>query len=184
MMAALARYGTAGALERMKAIYESQQDPCQPELLAYFVRMDPEYAGRELARQRWNKADEPLPRCTMQIFERTAKIAMHPVLEKYIAGFLMSSQHVPVKQAAAKSLRQYGSPDAALALWDAFRYFHEYWKDHGQPGQDGVNLEVELRNAIARAAHWKVSEAELRTIESLCITGACIQQTRYDLANR
>jgi hypothetical protein len=39
-MAAIARYATPKAEPRIRAIYESQQDSCQPELLAYFVRVD------------------------------------------------------------------------------------------------------------------------------------------------
>jgi len=37
-MSLLARYGSPSALRRMRAIYESQTEHCQPELLAYFDR--------------------------------------------------------------------------------------------------------------------------------------------------
>jgi len=43
-MTALAKYASPQALPRIRAIYESQRDSCQPELMAYFVRVDPEYA--------------------------------------------------------------------------------------------------------------------------------------------
>ena len=40
---------------------------------------------------------------------------------------------------------------------------------------------MDLRNAIARGRGWLVTETDLRLIESLCISGRCIQETRQDL---
>jgi hypothetical protein len=46
---------------------------------------------------------------------------------------------------------------------------------------EGVHLEVELRNAIARARHWLATETDLRTIESLCVSERCLSETQQDL---
>ena len=178
-MAALARYATRDALPRMKAIYESQERPCQPELMAYFVRVDPEYAGKLFRGDEWDMHADPAP-CALRYFERTAALAMDPVLEEYIAAYLMH-YIVRVKQVAARSLAEHGSASAAGPLWDAFRYFHDYWRDRGEPSWEGVQLEVDLRNAIAYGKNWLADEADLRLIESLCITGQCVQRTREDL---
>lgn len=181
-MAALAKYGSAEALPRVKAIFESQTDACQPELLAYFVRVDPEYADSILRRQPVNLHTPP-HRCTMQYFERTPPLAMSKPLEKFIAAHLMHGV-VFVKMMAARSLGRYGSPAAQEPLWETYRYFHNYWKgkqDTLEQNGEGVVLEVELRNALARGGNWLMGESELRTIESLCISNQCRQETQGDL---
>jgi hypothetical protein len=181
-MTALAKYGTPKALPRVKAIYESQQEPCQPELVAYFVRVDPAYADRIFHSHPWDLQAEP-PRCTGMIFDRTPRIAMGPVLEKYMAAYLMQGT-VNLKKAAAQSLGKFGSPAALAPLWDTFRYFHDYWKgkeaDLVRNGE-GVGLEMELRNAIARGRHWLATDADLRLVESLCVSQRCRYETQQDL---
>src|ERR1019366_7129809 len=161
-MTALAKYGSPKALPRVKAIYESQQERCQPELMAYFVRGDPAYAGRVFHSHPWDMQAEP-PRCTAVYFARTPRIAMGPVLEKYMTAYLMH-RTVYLKKTAAQSLGRFGSPAALGALWDAFRYFHDYWKgklaELAQNGE-GVGLEMELRNAIARGRHWLATDTDL-----------------------
>jgi hypothetical protein len=181
-MTALAKYASPKALPHIKAIYESQQDSCQPELMAYFVRRDPAYADRVFHSHTWDMHAAP-PQCTLEYFVRTPQIAMAPVLERYMAAYLMHGD-VLLKKTAAQSLGRFGSPAANGPLWDAFRYFHDYWK--GKPAElaqngEGVFLEVELRNAIARAMHWLATETDLRTIESLCVSERCLYETQSDL---
>jgi hypothetical protein len=53
--------------------------------------------------------------------------------------------------------------------------------DERPQNREGVFLEIELRNAIARGWHWIATEADLRTIESLCISEQCRQETAQDL---
>jgi hypothetical protein len=81
-------------------------------------------------------------------------------------------------------LGRFGSPAAVWPLWDAFRYFHHYWEgkraELAENGE-GVFLEVELRNAIARGRHWLATETDLRIIESLCVSGRCLNETEEDL---
>ena len=178
-MTALAKYASPKALARIKAIYESQQDQCQPELMGYFVRVEPAYADGVFHSHPWDIHVAP-PRCTAQYFQRTPPIAMGPGLERYLTAYLMQGD-VPLKKIAAQQLGRYGSPAAVGALWDAFRYFHDYWK--GQPVELTQNGEEEvgLRNAIARGSHWLATETDLRTIESLCISERCVYETEQDL---
>ena len=93
---------TPRALPRIKAIYESQQQACQPELMAYFVRVDPAYTERAFHSQPWDMRAAPPP-CTLQYFQRTPPLAMSPALEQYMAAYLMHSD-VHVKTTAAHSL--------------------------------------------------------------------------------
>jgi hypothetical protein len=182
-MAAIARYATPKALPRIRAIYESQQDRCQPELVAYFVRVDPASAERIFRSHPWDVHAMPPP-CTIQYFQRTPPLAMSPALEQYLAAYLMH-EDVFIKSTAAKALARYGTSTALPPLWEAFRYFHNYWNGKGkeleQNGQ-GVALEVDLRNAIARGRGWLATESDLRLIESLCVSNWCIGETRHDLA--
>jgi hypothetical protein len=181
-MAALARYATPKALPRIRAIYESQQDSCQPELVAYFVRVDPAYADRIFHSHAWDM-HAPAPRCTVQYFNRTPPIAMGAPLERYLAAYLMHSD-VHVKSTAAKAIERYGTTPALPALWDTFRYFHEYWKGKSAELEgmgEGVQLEIDLRNAIAHGRGWLVTESDLHLIESLCTSGRCMGETRQDL---
>ena len=76
-MAAIARYATPKALPRIRAIYESQQNRCQPELVGYFVRVDPLYAERIFRSHPWDMHSAP-PSCTVQYFNRTPPLAMSP----------------------------------------------------------------------------------------------------------
>ncbi len=182
--AAIAKYGTAGAEARFKAIYEAQQDPCQPELAAYFVRVDPAYADRIFHSHPWDMQTPP-PRCTVQYFLRTPPLAMGPPLEKYLEAYLMHG-NVYVKTTAAHQLGLYGSPSALGPLWNALRYFHEWWKGKGpelEQNGEGVHLEVELRNAIAHSPNWLATETDLRTMQSLCISRQCLGETQQDLAS-
>lgn len=181
-MAALARYGTRRALPKVRAIYESQEEGCQPELLAYFVRFDPAYADRVFHSHPWDMHAPPSP-CTVQIFMRTAPLAMSPELEKYMAAYLMHSD-VYVKTTAARMLGRCGSPAALPALWDALRYFREWWKgksaELAQNGE-GIHFEVELRNAIARGRGWVALPSDLRLIQATCSSDWCRSETRSDL---
>src|SRR3954453_23506067 len=81
-MSAIARYATPKALPRIRAIYESQQDSCQPELLAYFVRVDPAYSERVFRSHAWDMHAMPPP-CTVQYFQRTPPLAINRALEEY-----------------------------------------------------------------------------------------------------
>ena len=180
IMAALAKYGTPKASPTIKAILETQQQPCQPELMAYFVRVDPAYADRIFRSAPWDMQKAPSS-CTVQYFQRTAPLAMHPVLENYMAAYLMHSD-VFLKTTAARMLGRYGGATAQAPLWETFRYFHNYWKGKGTElasNGEGVMLEVEIRNAIARGRNWLATENDLHTLESLCTSERC----RADVAN-
>ena len=182
-MAALAKYATPQSLGRLKAVYESQQS-CQPELVAYFVRVDPAYADKVFRSSPWNM-QAPAPRCAVDTFLRTPHLAMHAVLEKYMAAYLMHND-VHVKTVAAQALGRYGSETAQMPLWDSFRYFHEYWKGKGAQlavNGEGVVLEAELRNAIARGRNWLTTDIDLRKMESLCISERCRADAAEDLRN-
>lgn len=181
-MAALARYATAAALPRVRSLFESQPGECQPELLAYFVRVDPAYAERIFTSHPWDMHAMP-PRCTIQYFERTPRLAMSAELERYLSAYLMHSD-VHLKTTAARALGRYGTPAALPKLWETLRYFRDWWKGKGpelEKNGEGMALEVELRNAIARGRGWLATEVELRQLSALCSSQWCAGETAADL---
>jgi hypothetical protein len=181
-MIPLARYGTKAALPRVKAIYESQKQPCQPQLLAYFVRVDPAYADAVLHAKPWDM-HAPAPMCTVQYFNQTAPLAMSPGLEQYIAAYLMHSD-VYVKTTAAHTLGRYGSASALPKLWETLRYFHDWWQGKDaelEKNGEAAVLELELASAIARGSGWLATPTELRQIESLCTGRRCVMEAQSGL---
>jgi hypothetical protein len=108
---------------------------------------------------------------------------MGTVLERYMAAYLMHA-NVHVKTVAAQMLGLYGSKSAAGPLWEVFRYFHEFWKDKRAqlpPNGEGVQLEVAIRNSIARGKHWLASDDDLHAMQSICISERCLYETEQDL---
>jgi hypothetical protein len=178
-MAAVAKYATPAAGPRVRAIYESHPEQCQPEILAYFIRVDSDYADRIFQSHAWDMPADPA-RCAVQYLRRTMPLAVDPALEQMAAPYLMHGT-VPLKTEAARALGLYGSNRSLEALWGAFRYFHEYWR--GKRGElarniEGSRLELVLRDAIARGRNWQMNEDDLRTLESLCVSQQCIEKTQ------
>ncbi len=180
----IARYGSAQSVERFKEVYEMQHDPCGAGLIAYFLRVDPAYADGILRRQPWD-TQAPAPPCTAELIEHVPPLQMHRVMEEYLAAF---TQHgdIRIKGAAARALGQYGSAWAEEPLWNAYRYFHEWWKNRRedldkQEFLGNVGLEQTLRNALARGAGWLTDEAKLKQIDALCLGWACLQDSFRDL---
>ena len=178
---AVAKYATPAAESRVKAIYEAHPEQCPPELLAYFIRVDPDYADRIFHSHAW-EMHAPPGRCTLQYFARTMPLAMDRVLEEYVAAYLMHGT-VFVKTEAARTLELYGSKGALAPLWDAFRYFHEYWKgqrDELARNGEGSRPELVQRHAIAHGKNWRLSGEDLPALEALCISRQCVLETQQD----
>ena len=60
-------------------------------------------------------------------------------------------------------------------------YFHDYWKGKQaelEQNNEGVELEVQLRNAIAQGQNWLATEEICRLIRTLCVSGRCMGETR------
>lgn len=181
-MAAIAKYASPGAHRRIRAIYESQEDTCQPILAAYFVRADAAYATLLFGQGPWDMRAEP-SRCMRRTFEETPRLAMSPLLEKYLAAHLMH-RDVPLKMAAAKALGSHGSRAAEGPLWEALSFFHRYWKGRAKElngNHEGLRLEADLADALIQAKNWVLREADLHLMESLCISDGCSRKAREAL---
>jgi hypothetical protein len=110
---------------------------------------------------------------------------MHPVIEDYMITNL-KHEAFGVKWGAAFGLRRIGTTRALQPLQDAFRTFHEYWKDHPEQVGRGGNPETHLlesifRSAIAWGRGWLLDDAALKQLAELCISDACRNATTQDI---
>jgi hypothetical protein len=183
----IAKYLSARAASQVKQVFESLQDSsCQPELLAYFVRVEPSYAETFLRNFRWNVSDS-MNQCGLLYQSDSPGFGMHPVLENYMIRNL-KHEAFGVKWGAAFALRGQGSARALQPLQDAFRSFHDYWTDHkleqarGADGIEARQLEAIFRSAIAWSRGWVIDEAALRKLAELCITEVCKNAAIADAA--
>lgn len=184
MLRLIARYGSPRSLDRFKEVYEMQRDPCGAGLFAYFLRVDPAHAESILKRQPWNMLT-PAPLCTAELIAQVPPLQMHRVMEEYLAAFVQHSDGI-IKGAAAVALGQYGSAWAEEPLWQAYRYFHDWWKNRREDLEKeefigNVGLEQSLRNALARGAGWLTDEEKLKRIDALCLGWECRQRSLQDL---
>ncbi|MCE5310165.1 MAG: hypothetical protein LLG20_21225 [Acidobacteriales bacterium] len=184
MLRLIARYGSPRSLERFKEVYEMQRDPCGAGLIAYFLRVDPAHAESILKRQPWNM-HAPAPPCTAELIEQVPPLYMHRVMEEYLAAYVQHSDG-NVKGASALALGRYGSAWAEEPLWQAYRYFHDWWKNRREDLEKdefagNVRLEQELRHALAHGAGWLTGEAKLKQIDALCLGWGCLHDSFQDL---
>src|SRR5262249_54087127 len=110
----IARYATGAIADRVKASWPSG---CQPALIAYFLRVQPEFGMQQL---RAELSQRPCSR----ILSQTAEHYVSPDWEKVAVGAL-ADPAVAVKIDAVQALGSFGSPTAVTALLGAFRYWHE-----------------------------------------------------------
>jgi hypothetical protein len=180
-MTALAKYASPKALGRLRAIFESERDSCQPELMAYFVRVDPAYADGVFHGGPGSRHGSP--ECAVEYFERTPQLAMGNVLERYMTESL-SQGDAPAVKAAAQALALYGSPAARESLLKAFHDLQDFQSSGGKLPLQGTpprGLDDGIREAILDARHWSVTEADLRDMERLCATERCRTATEAEL---
>lgn len=185
----IARYSTNSILAAVKDFY-SRRDAemksrvtanpniaapvCEPPLLAYFLRVDPAW-GEKAFRQSLAERRYGTGRCWLVVVGETAVYNSGPAWEKIAIGALRDPS-VPVKIDAVESLARYGSPASKAAIFEAFRYWHEWWADRGEPNDENRRLEYAFVEATTRPGNWKPSDADLAAIRDLCLTPGCKSQ--------
>ena len=187
----IARYATAGILDRVKAFYaradagtrartEMVGNPprrlaapaCEPPLYAYFLRTDPTY-GEKLLRAVMAERSYEMGRCWMAAIGATARYFTNPQWEAVAVEGLRDAT-VIVKIDAVKALGQFGTPGAAAPLWEGFAYWHDWWKN--QPteiNQENRQLERAYMQTLSQAHNWIATADALARAETLCITDGC-----------
>jgi hypothetical protein len=187
----IARYATAGILDRVKRFYArvdgemraregTVQSPprrlatpaCEPPLYAYFLRTDPPY-GEKLLREAMAERSFELGRCWMSAIGETARYFVNPQWERVAVDGLQDST-VIVKIDAVKALGQHGAAGAAAPLWESFRYWHDWWKNKpSEINEENRQLERAYMQTFSQAANWISTADDLTRAAALCITDGC-----------
>jgi len=152
----IARYATNAIYPRVRASYESNQlSPCG-DLLAYFFRVDPDYASAQLALAR---AANPKA-CPLRI----SPLLMSPGLE---AAAIRDLDHTDpsIHDAALNLLRDAGSSNAKQALLDRL--------------DGGTNV----LGSLARGRGWVLTPVELDRMEKSCKVTLCNQYANSVILN-
>jgi hypothetical protein len=185
----IARYATNSILDPVKDFYAKRDaemksrvttnpniatPACEPPLVAYFLRVDPAW-GEKVFRQSLAERSYTMGRCWLGIIGQTAVYNSGPMWER-VAIDALQDPAVPVKIDAVKSLAQYGSPAAKPAVFDAFRYWHEWWENRGEQNEESRRLEQAFVEATTRPKNWRPTDGDLATIRDLCLTAGCKSQ--------
>ena len=185
----IARYSTKSILDSVKDYYAKRDaemksrvttnpniaaPACEPPLVAYFLRVDPAW-GEKVLRQSLAERGYTMGRCWLGIIGQTAVYESGHVWES-VAIDALQDPAVPVKIDAVKSLAQYGSPSAKPAIFDAFRYWHQWWENRGDQNDESRRLEQAFVEATTRPKNWTPVDADLATIRDLCLTAGCKSQ--------
>jgi hypothetical protein len=185
----IARYATSGVLDKVKAFYAKRDammrartsanvpniasPACAPALVAYFLRVDPAF-GERVLRELLAERSYPGGRCWTIILGQTAAYYVNREWEK-LAVTALRDPTVIVKADAVKALGQYGSAASAAAVWETFRYWHEWWKDRPKEMNDeNRSFEEVFLEATAHARNWSTTASDLEKIRDLCVTQGCI----------
>jgi hypothetical protein len=183
----MAHYLSPESAGRLKQLIGPRWNSCHPEWLNYFSRTDPDYAESILKRTPW-EMNKPVDHCGSHWIATVPRFGgVHGPFEDYLIAHLQH-EGVPIKSSAALVLSGYGSTKALQPIWDAYRLFHEYWKDDKPQLEapeylEGRRLERQFRAAIAQGRAWFANEATLRELHALCISEACRHDSLIDLAH-
>jgi hypothetical protein len=171
----IARYATSAILQPVKAYYAKRAAAgpfCDAPLVAYFLRSDPAWGDRVLRELLASHQGARVDGCRMGILGRTAAYYISPEWEKAAVETLQDGV-VDVRADAVKSLGEHGSPASEAPVWEAFRYWHEWWKDRRGELSYERRLEQTFLEAIAHAKNWNITPADLEKARSLCISQDC-----------
>lgn len=173
----IARYATPAILDHVKAFYAGRNPAhrCDASLIAYFLRADPP-SGERILREALAGRGNPQNRCWFGLIGRTARYSASPAWEK-VAIDALGDPAVAIKIDAVESLAQHGSPASEAPVWDAFRYWHAWWKDRrGEMNDENRRFEQVFLESIAHARNWDITPADFERIHDLCITQSCMAQ--------
>jgi len=184
----IGQFATPAVLERVRAVYEVEKEawPCDIEsgLLAYFLRVDADYAARMLPAAAAFAASRPRITCRRStLLGAISELYYAPIVEQAIIAQLDDPTPGPV-QDAVETLRVHPSAPATAALLARFRKFHEEWKDFDPQKSDAESrgrwdsrnqhgLEMALFRAIAQSPDYRRNAEKLQELAQLCVTDQC-----------
>jgi hypothetical protein len=155
----------------------------QASILAYFLRVDEATGAALLDRAMSSRATG----CWMSL-NRIAALRMTPVVQaRAIADLDNADPEAAIP--AIQTLGQYGSPAALEPLRTAFQRWHATWANRAaelaysraveRPHARQAMVEDAFRQAIGTGEGWLLRAADLRELQSLCVTDNCRTQTGF-----
>ncbi len=184
----IGRYASPAILERVRAVYEVEKEawPCPIEfgLLAYFLRVDPDYGAKMYPAAAAFAASRQQTSCQRpSLLGAISELYYSPFLEQQAITQLDDPDSRLVID-AVRILSVHTSGPALAALLDRLRRFHDEWKDfdpknappdavkkwqsRNQPG-----LESSLVHALAQSPNYRRQPEMLQQLAQLCITDSC-----------
>lgn len=174
----LDHYGDARALDGAKRIFE--QSPaiwnCTPELLRYFLRVDPEYGARQVAASLGLRKENACYRHLLQSLGDQLPKAEGSAIQA------LDDPDPDLVIDALVGLRLWGTAAAEPALWERLKRFHQEWAgredqlratgDINSEGLRGFQLEQSLAGTIAAGAGWICPPDKLALMADLVWTAA------------
>jgi hypothetical protein len=185
----IGRYATSGILEQVKTFYAKRDAAmrCEPPLVAYFLRVDPAWGERILS-ETLAERSYPMGRCWMSIVGKTASYYVSPEWEK-VAIKALQDPAVAVKTDAVGALGRYGSAASSAAVWESFRYWHDWWKARPAAlNEENRRLEQVYLEATAHAGTRVIEDNDpeniLENLRDLCITQECGAEAEREIRGR
>jgi hypothetical protein len=177
----IARYASSGPLARIETASADKIGimacDIQSALLAYFLRVDPDYGASALEQA---LAARKNTGCYKYEFDGVGRLFMSPKLEEIAAGHLNDPDRNVAVQAA--TLLGRGSAAAEKQLWNRLEQWHTQWQgrdeelqpriENGMVAGEPAQFEVELVRALMNADAWIADIDKLKKIEQLCLTSA------------
>jgi hypothetical protein len=184
----IGKYATPALLERVRAVYEVEKEawPCDIEagLLAYFLRVNPDYGAKMYPAAADYAASRPRLTCAWQsLLGAVSALYYSPFVEQQAIAQL-DDPDFRRNSDAVRILSVHTSATAVAALLDRFRRFHQEWKDydpktaspdviHKWDSRNQAGLELNLARAVASSPAYRRKPDMLEQLTPLCITDAC-----------
>jgi len=184
----IGKYASPALLDRVRAVYEVEKEawPCPIEsgLLAYFLRVAPDYGERMYPAAAAYAASRQHTSCQRpSLVGAISELYYSPFVEQQATAQLEDPSSLLAAD-AIRTLAQHPSADASAALLARLRRFHEEWKDFDpqksapevlekwQAGNQDF-LQMELVRTLARSANYRRNPEKLDDLAKLCVTDAC-----------
>jgi hypothetical protein len=184
----IGKYASPALLERVRAVYEVEKEawPCPIEsgLLAYFLRVDPDYGAKMFPAAAAFAAARQHTSCQRpSLLGAISELYYSPFIEQQAIAQL-DDPSTFLAGDAIRTLAQHPSADSSPAILARLRRFHEEWKDFDpqksapevlQKWQAGNQdfLQMELVRTLARSANYRRNADKLDELAKLCVTDSC-----------
>lgn len=182
----LARYATSASLPAVRVAVGDRigRLACniQAPLLAYFLRVDPEYGGEVLEE---SLAARKQTRCFESELGEVARIFMSPEVKQAAINHL-NDPNLKVSIQSAAVLSQHGASEDEPLLWNRLQQWHDEWQGRDpeletRTSDENIPLrpaqvELELVRAIARGRGWLMDTDKFKRLERLCLTQSALQE--------